>query len=404
MAKGFVRNFETTVLRRDGTEFTALISWTLMEDTDGNPTGIINVARDISERKQAEEALRASEERLKILFKKAPDAYYLNDLEGNFVDGNEFAEKITGYRRSELIGKSLFDINMLTPEELSKAAGELAKSGQGRSTGPEEFTLIRKDGGRVPVEIRTYPVKIKDQRLVLCIARDITERKQAEMMRLRYIERVISAQDEERRRIARELHDETGQWIGSLVAGLSALEVSTSDENARKYAKDLRHMTSMTLREIQRMSRGLHPSLLDSMGLAAAIERCAAEFSTAHGISVKTEVLGLDGENRLSDVLETTIYRVVQEALTNVAKHACATTTSVFIVRQPSIVRVVVEDDGQGFEPDSALDVCTGGKEGLGLISIRERVELFHGSMRLESSPGEGTTVAIEIPLGVNEP
>ena len=136
--------------------------------------------QEISERKRVEEELRDSEERLKILFEYAPDGYYLNDLKGTFIDGNRVAERITGYKREELIGKSFLKLKLLSPKQILKAAAVLAKNMQGKPTGPDEFTLNRKDGTQVAVEITTFPVKIKGQTLVLGIARDISEHKLAE--------------------------------------------------------------------------------------------------------------------------------------------------------------------------------------------------------------------------------
>jgi len=142
-------------------------------------TGILVTGRDITERKKAEEELRNSEERFRMIFEYAPDAYYLNDMRGNFVEGNMAAEKLTGYRRDELLGGSMFRLKLLSKEQLPKAASLLAKNALGRSTGPDEFILSRKDGSKVNVEIMTYPVKIGEQKLALGIARDVTERKKA---------------------------------------------------------------------------------------------------------------------------------------------------------------------------------------------------------------------------------
>lgn len=130
--------------------------------------------------RRTEEKLKSSEERLRILFEYAPDGYYLNDLKGNFVDGNLTAERIIGYNRDELIGKNFLKLNILLPDQIPKAAKRLANNILGKPTGPDEFTLIRKDGSRVIVEVSTFPVKIRGKSLVLAIARDITKRKQIE--------------------------------------------------------------------------------------------------------------------------------------------------------------------------------------------------------------------------------
>ncbi|MFH1594126.1 MAG: PAS domain S-box protein [Candidatus Omnitrophota bacterium] len=123
---------------------------------------------------------KESEEKFKTIFEYAPDCYYLSDLKGNLIDGNRMVEEIIGYRKEELIGKNFFQLNMIVPRDLPKAAAELAANVSGKSTGPTEYTLIRKDGSKVSVETRTFPVKIKDKTLILGIARDITKRKEME--------------------------------------------------------------------------------------------------------------------------------------------------------------------------------------------------------------------------------
>lgn len=142
--------------------------------------GTIGCFIDVTQSKKAEEELKNSEERLKILFEYAPDAYYLSDFKGNFIDGNKAAEKITGYKREELIGKNIMKLKLLSPEQLPLAARLLAKNALGRSTGPDEFTLNTKSGDKVTVEISTFPVKIENHAQVLAIAHDISERKKME--------------------------------------------------------------------------------------------------------------------------------------------------------------------------------------------------------------------------------
>ena len=170
---------EYRILRSDGS-----IVWVMgnavPELIDNKIVGYIGTITDITVLKLAEDKLRSSEERLKILFDYAPDAYYLNDIKGNLVDGNIACEKLMGYNKNELIGKNLLKLNMLSLKQLPRAATLLVKGAFGQPTGPDEFELNRKDGSKVTVEIITHPVKIKDQTLVLGIARDISERKQTE--------------------------------------------------------------------------------------------------------------------------------------------------------------------------------------------------------------------------------
>jgi len=153
---------------------------------DGNPHAIQGIGRDITQRKQAEEELKSSEERLKILFEFAPDAYFVIDNNGKFVDCNKAAEKLTGYKKKELLGKSFFKLRLLPPDQIPRAVNGLAKVSMGKIRPPVEFTLRRKDGNYAEAHISTYPVKIRGRTLVTAIARDITERKKAEEARKQY--------------------------------------------------------------------------------------------------------------------------------------------------------------------------------------------------------------------------
>lgn len=166
--------------RKDGTLYLEENTITPVRGEQGEIQHFIAVKEDITERKQTEEALRASDQRFRTLFQLAPDGIYLHDLQGNFVDGNQAAEALVGYAREELIGKSFLTLSLLSPEDLPKASASLQRNAQGQPSGPDEFVLNRKDGRQVPVEIRTYPIQIEGRPLVLGVARDITERKRAE--------------------------------------------------------------------------------------------------------------------------------------------------------------------------------------------------------------------------------
>ena len=178
-AQGESDSYQLELVRKDGTRVDVLVSGDPRFE-DGRFAGSLAVFTDITELKRAEEARRSSEQRLKILFEFAPDAYYLSDFRGNFVDGNRAAEELMGYEREELIGKNFLRLKLLPLHQIPKAASALAQNALGRPTGPDEFTLRRKDGGFVTAEIRTYPVRLQGEALVLGIARDITARKRAE--------------------------------------------------------------------------------------------------------------------------------------------------------------------------------------------------------------------------------
>jgi len=166
--------------KKNGELYWEFASISPVTDEHGAVSHLVAVKEDITERKVAQEALRQSEERFRTLFELAPDGIYLCDLEGKFVDGNHAAEQLVGYPREELIGKSFLTLNLLSESDLPKATRALARNAQGQATGPEEYVLTRKDGRQVPVEIRTFPVKIGDNALVLGVARDLTERVQLE--------------------------------------------------------------------------------------------------------------------------------------------------------------------------------------------------------------------------------
>ena len=249
------------------------------------------------------------------------------------------------------------------------------------------------DGSLVPVAVSFAPLHAEgsaDMIGVVGVIRDITERAEAEDLRNRLVEQVMTAQDEERRRIARELHDETGQSLTALLVGLRTIEGSRTAAQAIELAQRLRETTAQTLIDVGRLWRGLHPGVLDELGLGAAVTRHAEEFAQAHGVAVQVRIEGLDADG-LSPLLQATLYRVLQEALTNVARHAGARSVSVQLVRGASSVELRVQDDGAGFEP--------GNSGRLGLRGMRERAALLGGSIKVESHRGAGTTITAHIPV-----
>jgi two-component system, NarL family, sensor histidine kinase DevS len=219
------------------------------------------------------------------------------------------------------------------------------------------------------------------------LAVDLSERIARDSLR-----RVVETQELERRRLARELHDETGQALASILLGLKALDEKTDDAGARTSIEELRELVVATLQDVRRLAVELRPSALDDFGLVAALERLADSFAEQSGISVDFQAALAD--ERLPDEAETALYRIVQESLTNVVKHAQARRVSILLTRADGVVKAVVEDDGRGFDPERATD------SGYGLIGMRERLALLGGRLEIESARDAGTTVAAEVPAG----
>jgi signal transduction histidine kinase len=218
------------------------------------------------------------------------------------------------------------------------------------------------------------------------VAVELSERVSRDAMR-----RVVEAQELERKRLARELHDETGQALTSILLGLKPLERSVASEEGHAAVASLRELVAATLQDVRRLAVELRPSALDDFGLVSAVERLAETFRDQTGLRVDLE--SNLGEDRLPSEVETVLYRIVQEALTNVVKHARASRVSILLTSKDSSVAAVVEDDGLGFEPQES------GESGLGLIGMRERVGLVGGRLQIESAAGAGTTLVAEVPL-----
>ena len=205
------------------------------------------------------------------------------------------------------------------------------------------------------------------------------------------LRRVVQAQELERRRLARELHDETGQALTSILLGLKPLEEALADHPARAAAAELREHVVTALQDVRRLAVELRPKLLDDFGLVPALERLTESFAEQTGTRV--DFHSALGETRLPSEVETALYRVVQESLTNVVKHAHARNVSVSVVRRDTGVAAVIEDDGAGFQPAAARE------DGVGLLGMRERLALLDGRLEIESRPGAGTTLVAEVPL-----
>jgi signal transduction histidine kinase len=205
------------------------------------------------------------------------------------------------------------------------------------------------------------------------------------------LRRVVQTQEQERRRLARELHDETGQALTSILLGLKPLEEALSDHPAHAAVAELREHVVAALQDVRRLAVELRPAVLDDYGLVPALERLTESFAEQTGIRV--DFRSALGETRLASDVETALYRVVQESLTNIVKHASARNVSVSLARRESAVAAVIEDDGAGFDQRAVRD------DAVGLLGMRERLALLDGRLEVESRSGAGTTIVAEVPL-----
>jgi len=218
------------------------------------------------------------------------------------------------------------------------------------------------------------------------VAVDLSERVATDALR-----RVVSAQELERQRLARELHDETGQALTSILLGLKGVEDAREPAELAAATGELRELVVTTLQDVRRLAVELRPKALDDFGLVPAIERLVETFREQTGIDVDLEPRL--GEKRLPTEVETTLYRITQEALTNVVKHARARHVSIVLTRRSASVAAVIEDDGRGFGKAETSS------NGLGILGMQERVALVGGRVEVESAPGSGTTLSIEVPV-----
>lgn len=225
----------------------------------------------------------------------------------------------------------------------------------------------------------------------------VTELSHKEEAMVHLLQKVIVAQEEERKRIARELHDETGQTLTSLMMGLTSLADHCPGNSNDCQIEDMRTVIKNTLGRIHSLAVELRPSILDDMGLVAALEKYITDYRQTHQIDIDFHVIQKVSQ-RIPREIEIPVYRIVQEALTNVVKYSQAQNVSVIITRKHNGLELIIEDDGVGFEVDTLMSGNVSNNK-LGLYGMRERAILVGGTFTIESSPGFGTTIYVRIPL-----
>jgi len=369
------------------------------KNVEGAIVSALGVTRDITERKKADLALRLSEEKYRTLIEQAADAIALFDASGKILEANTSASKLLGYTKDELSAMSLTDI--LLEEEIRDNPVQYDELSAGLST-VKLRRMRRKDGSVVVTEVRSQ--QLPDGRF-LSVVRDMTDRiKAEEELKLSYkAVRKLTAhlqdiREEERTNIAREIHDELGQQLTVLKMDVSWLnkKFQGTDEKVNQRLKELLEMLDDTVKSVRRISSQLRPSLLDDLGLTAAMEWQLSEFEKRAGI--KTKFDAPEQEIDLSDATKTALFRIFQESLTNVARHSKAKKLSVILKRDDHNFILSIIDDGKGFDKNKIAE-----KRTLGILGMKERSSMIGGTYEINSTPGAGTSVIVSVPLNGNE-
>jgi PAS domain S-box-containing protein len=360
---------------------------------------IVGTHLDLTERRQAEAALRENEERLKLAFAGAQEGVWDWNLETSAVVYSSRWKEMLGYADEEIEPHVAAWERLLHPDdvELAKQLHESVRAGGETYEG--EFRLRHKDGHYVEVLSRGYPVRRTPGGAIVRIVGthfDLTARKRAEAERARteFLGRLVFAQEDERRRIAREMHDQFGEQLTALALSIRMLKDACAEEDPRRsLVNAIEQMAQRLDRDVDQLVWQLRPTALDDLGVRAAVANYVQDWSARVGIAASLHSSGLLDE-RLPGEVETALYRIVQEALTNVAKHANASNVEIILERRGSHVQLVIEDNGTGFEPDADRSV-----HAFGLLGMRERAALVGAALEIESSPGAGTTIFVRMTL-----
>lgn len=332
----------------------------------------------------------SSEGLYRAIFEASPDGVVVVDDTGVIVDLNLQAEELFGYARAELLGQP---VEVLVPEGVREAhrarRKAYARDAHARPMGIGlDLKARRRGGGEVPVEISLSPLPTAEGTLVIATVRDMTQRN-----RLRdFGAGALRASEEERQRIARELHDDTAQRLSALLVQLEVLQRSASDDSWRKRLDGFRAELKEAAEGVRRIARGLRPPELEDAGVVAALRSHLRGVRESGALRVEVDLDPVD--HLLGADAKLVLYRIVQEAVSNAVRHSGAGIVAVRLTREGSDVVALVEDDGSGFRPDDPA--ADGG--GLGLLGMHERAATVDGGVAVESRPGHGTVVRVRIP------
>jgi PAS domain S-box-containing protein len=391
-----LRQFETVRQRKDGTRVEVSLTVSPIVDAEGRIVGASGIGRDITERKLVEEALRESEDRLRLFVEHAPAALAMFDRDMRYLRVSRRWLSVYGLDGRDLIGMSHYDVFREIPEHWKQAhrrglAGEVLR-------GEDRFDRLSGATTWIRWEVRPWHDTTGKIGGIVIFSEDVTERQHAqESLRLQSEQlralstRLQQVREEERTMVARDLHDQLGQILTAVKIDTTWISRHLPEAHGELQDRIERTIELINdgVRSVRKICSGLRPGILDDLGLVAAIEWQASEFASATGIDCQVSVppadLPLDGDRA------TALFRIFQESLTNVSRHAEARAVRVFLYQQNGNLMLVVEDDGKGFRE---ADVSGS----LGLLGMKERAQVCGGDVQVSSTPGEGTRVTVRIP------
>lgn len=342
------------------------------------------------ERERAVNSLRQSEARYRALAETASDAILTIDESGTILYVNPATTRMFGYSTSELLFQNIV---ILMPEylkDLHRAAlANYVRTGIKHMNWHQiALSGLKSDGKEIPIELSLAEFVQDGNQLFTGIIRDITERKRAEEALQQLSANVLRLQDEERRKIARELHDSTGQYLAAISMILEAPEQDLASTEAKQQLAEVRQLVVQCSREVRTLSHLLHPPLLDEMGLGSAIPWFTEGFAKRSGVRIELELPAK--LERLPPESELVIFRLLQEGLTNIHRHSSSEVAKIRLSLSEGLVILEIQDNGKGIEPQHQV--------GVGIAGMRERVKQLKGSFEIESN-SRGTLVRARLPL-----
>jgi PAS domain S-box-containing protein len=430
--------FETTLQYRIAGNRFVQISYVPDVSDDGVVNGMFILVNDLTDRKRAEDLLRSNEERLRSLMESFPDyAIFSMDVEGRIESWNTGGEATFGYTADEMIGKS-WEV-VFTSEDVAKSV-PLKEMRNARKNGRamDDLWHVRKDGSLFFASGETTPLYIGKSLVGYAkIARDLTERRRyaevlqearneleqrvanrtrqlaeanllllqqmderanAERQRFQMLRKIFTIQEDERGRIARDIHDQLGQRLTALRFKIASLrDFAAADGLIAERVDRLQEIAEKLDGEVSFLAWELRPSILDDLEFVEALENYVSEWSRHSDITADFQAIGLKGVGLDRDI-EANLYRITQEALNNASKHSQADQVNVLLEKRDGDLILIIEDNGVGFEP---VEPTSERKlsESFGLVSMRERSALVSGTLDIESTAGSGTTIFVRVPL-----